>query len=52
MVCPVEVNSHNAAKSVKKICRARGVRCCFPRSAGITGLKRALKEHYSDQQVA
>lgn len=52
VVCPVEVNSHNAAKSVKKICKARGVRCCFPRTAGITGLKKALREHYTDQQVA
>ena len=40
------------AKSVKKICKSRGVRCCFPRSASITGLKKALQEHYSDQQVA
>ncbi len=52
VVCPVEVNSHNAAKAVKKICKARGVRCCFPRSASITGLKRALEEHYSGEQVA
>ncbi|MDQ7784491.1 MAG: DUF2325 domain-containing protein [Desulfomonilaceae bacterium] len=52
VVCPVEVNSHNAAKSVKKICKARGVRCCFPRSASITGLRQALQEHYSGRQVA
>lgn len=52
VVCPVEVNSHNAAKSVKKICKSRGVRCYFPRSASITGLRNALKEHCSDQQVA
>lgn len=52
VVCPVEVNSHNAARSVKRICKARGVRCCFPRSASITGLRQALQEHCSDQQVA
>lgn len=52
VVCPVEVNSHNAAKSVKKICKASGVRCCFPRSASITGLRKALEEHYSNEQVA
>lgn len=52
VVCPVEVNSHNAAKSVKKICKASGVRCCFPRSASVTGLRKALHEHCSDQQVA
>jgi hypothetical protein len=52
VVCPVEVNSHGAAKSVKKICKACGVRCCFPRSASITALRKAVQEHYSDQQVA
>jgi hypothetical protein len=52
VICPIGVNSHNAAKSVKKMCKTRGVPCCFPRSASITGLKKALEEHYSSDQVA
>jgi hypothetical protein len=52
VVCPVEVTSHNAAKSVKKMCKIRGVPCCFPRSASITGLKKALEDHYFREQVA
>ena len=52
VVCPVEVNSHNAAKSVKRICKAGGVECCFPRSASITGLRRAIEEHCSDVNAA
>lgn len=52
VVCPIQVNSHNAAKSVKRICRNRGIACCFPRSASLTGLKRAVEEHYADPRVA
>lgn len=52
VVCPIEVNSHNAAKSVKKMCKIRGVPCCFPRSASITGLRKALEDHCSSEQVA
>ncbi len=52
VVCPVEVNSHNAAQSVKRICKARGVRCCFPRSASLSGLRKALQEHCAELQVA
>jgi len=44
VVCPVSVNSHNAVKTVKKVCKATGVACCFPRSAGVSGLRRALEE--------
>ncbi|MEJ2718830.1 MAG: DUF2325 domain-containing protein [Deltaproteobacteria bacterium] len=52
VVCPIEVTSHNAARSVKKMCRTRGVPCCFPRSASITALKKAVEEHYAREQVA
>jgi Uncharacterized protein conserved in bacteria (DUF2325) len=52
VVCPVEVNSHNAAKSVKKICKNRNIRCCFPRTAGLTGLRRAIEEHCTECEVA
>lgn len=52
VVCPVEVNSHNAVKSVKKLCKQHGVPCCFPRTAGLSGLRTALEEHFSESQVA
>jgi len=52
VVCPIEVNSHMAAKSVKRLCKARGIPCCFPRSASLSGLKRAVEEHYSSANVA
>lgn len=52
VVCPVEVNSHNAAKSVKKICKLRGIPCCFPRTAGLTGFRKAIEEHYAKSDVA
>jgi len=52
VVCPVEVNSHNAVKSVKKLCKNYGVPCCFPRTAGLSGFKTAIEEHFSDSQVA
>ncbi len=52
VVCPIEVNSHNAAKSVKRICKARGVPCVFPKTASIAGLKRALDEHSANENIA
>jgi len=52
VVCPVTVNSHNAVKTVKKVCKATGVACCFPRSAGVNGLRRALEELSTGEQAA
>jgi len=52
VVCPVEVNSHNAVKSVKKLCKNYGVPCCFPRTAGLSGFRIAIEEHFSKSQVA
>lgn len=52
VVCPVEVNSHNAVKSVKKLCKSYGVPCCFPRTAGLSGLRAAIEEHFAESQVA
>ena len=52
VVCPIEVNSHNAVKSVKKLCKQHGVPCCFPRTAGLSGLRLALEEYFSESQVA
>lgn len=52
VVCPVEVNSHNAVKSVKKLCKNFGIPCCFPRTAGLSGFRIALEEYFSESQVA
>jgi hypothetical protein len=52
VVCPVEVNSHNAVKSVKKLCKSFGIPCCFPRTAGLSGFRTAIEEHFSESQVA
>lgn len=52
VVCPIEVNSHNAVKSVKKLCKSFGIPCCFPRTAGLSGFRIALEEHFSESQVA
>lgn len=52
VVCPVEVNSHNAMKSVKKLCKTLGVPCCFPRTAGLSGFRTAIEEHFTDSQCA
>lgn len=49
VVCPIEVNSHNAAKSVKKLCKNHNIPCCFPRTAGLSGFRVAIEEHYSDE---
>lgn len=52
VVCPIDVNSHNAVKAVKKICKSYGVPCCFPRSAGLTGLRHALEAHCAQSCAA
>lgn len=43
VVCPVEVNSHNAARFTKKICKAKGIPCCFVKSASLASLKRTVE---------
>jgi hypothetical protein len=52
VVCPVDVNSHNAAKAAKRICKRYGIPCCFPRSAGLMGLRSAIEEHFGQTHVA
>ncbi|MEW6533409.1 MAG: DUF2325 domain-containing protein [Thermodesulfobacteriota bacterium] len=47
VVCPIEVNSHHAARAVKRVCKAHDIPCCFPRSAGLTGLKTAIESFHS-----
>lgn len=50
VVCPIEVNSHNAARSAKRICKARGIPCCFVKSASLATLKRTIEK--SAQEAA
>jgi hypothetical protein len=52
VICPVEVNSHNAMKSVKKLCKNLGVPCCFPRTAGLSGFRTAIEEHFTESECA
>ena len=42
VVCPIEVNSHNAARFAKKICKTKGIPCCFVKSASLATLKRTV----------
>lgn len=43
VVCPIEVNSHNAARFAKKICKLKGIPCCFIKSASLASLKRTIE---------
>jgi hypothetical protein len=40
--CPVDINSHNACRLVKKVCKLRDKPCCFLRSSGLSALKTGL----------
>lgn len=40
--CPVDINSHNACRLVKQVCKSRGKPCCFLRSSGLSALKKGL----------
>jgi len=40
--CPVDINSHNACRLVKKVCKLRDKPCCFLRSSGLSALKKEL----------
>ncbi len=44
VVCPIEVNSHNAARFAKKICKVKGIPCCFVKSASLASLKRTIED--------
>ncbi len=39
----IEVNSHNAARFAKKICKLNGIPCCFVKSASLASLKRTIE---------
>ncbi|MHC1599599.1 MAG: DUF2325 domain-containing protein [Candidatus Methanospirareceae archaeon] len=41
--CPVDINSHNACRLVKKVCKLRDKPCCFLRSSGLSALKKGLE---------
>lgn len=43
--CPVDINSHNACKYVKKACKMRGKPCHFLRSSSLSMLIRELGDH-------
>jgi hypothetical protein len=47
VICPINVNSHFAATSVKRICRKRSITCCFPDSASLSCLRTTLHKHFS-----
>lgn len=52
VVCPVSINSHFGASSVKKVCRRYGITCCFPDSAGLGSLRATLIRHFArDQEI-
>lgn len=40
--CPVDINSHNACRLVKKVCKLRDKPCCFLRSSGLSALRNEL----------
>ncbi|CAD7766766.1 MAG: hypothetical protein DNFNHJIP_00166 [Candidatus Argoarchaeum ethanivorans] len=43
--CPVDINSHNACRHIKKACKQKGIPCFFLRSSGVTTLKKSLEDH-------
>jgi len=43
--CPVDINSHNACKYVKKACKMRNKPCHFLRSSSLSMLIRELGDH-------
>ncbi|MHC1635895.1 MAG: DUF2325 domain-containing protein [Candidatus Methanospirareceae archaeon] len=42
--CPVDINSHNVCRYVKKICKKRKKACYFLRSSGLSSLRKELLE--------
>ena len=43
--CPVDINSHNACRHIKKACKQKGIPCFFLRSSGVTTFKKSLEDH-------
>lgn len=52
VVCPIEVNSHNAARFAKKICKVKGIPCCFVKSASLASLKRTVEDSLQKASAA
>lgn len=48
--CPVDYNSHGAAASTKKLCRAMRKSCYFLRSSGVSHIREKLLEIVSKEQ--
>ena len=44
VLCPVDINSHNACRLVKKMCKSCNKPCHFLRSSGLTTLKNRLAD--------
>ncbi len=42
VLCPVDMNSHNVCRYVKKICKSRDKPCYFLRSSGLSTLRREM----------
>ncbi len=42
IVCPVDINSHNACRMIKEACKARNKPCYFLRSSGLSALRKVL----------
>lgn len=52
VVCTIEVNSHNAARFAKKICKLKGIPCCFVKSASLASLKRTIEGNIQNAAAA
>ncbi len=42
IVCPVDINSHNACQMIKEACKSRNKPCYFLRSSGLSALRKTL----------
>ncbi|MFZ2071265.1 MAG: DUF2325 domain-containing protein [Halobacteriota archaeon] len=42
VICPVDINSHNACRMVKEACKLQSKPCYFLRSSGLSALKKSL----------
>ncbi|MCD6145995.1 MAG: DUF2325 domain-containing protein, partial [Methanosarcinales archaeon] len=50
--CPVDINSHNACRYVKKACKLRNKPCHFLRSSSISMLIRELENRVEQPDTA
>jgi len=50
LFCPVDINSHNACRYAKKVCKLRNKPCYFLKSSGLTTFKKKLIDFAKDHQ--